>query len=200
MQAKAPGTASDFFFQQPSCPLLVPMRCQRLAPAFRADALPASTERLALAFRVPASFAPAPRNSMPRASRARLALFAYPFRPFSRRRKEGPTPVHQLPRRRRIWRGDHSPLPREAALGEFAGHAIVEAVVRNLTDGDQIPAAPLPAWEVLNRIHVVHSGRQLVAAVPTGLAAFVLIAPEYCIPKMQPAPAFVIHRQKEKAP
>ena len=120
---------------------------------------------------------------------------AYPLRRFSRRRKNRPTPVHLLERRRRIGRGDHSPLPREAALGQFSGRPIVEAVVRRLADGNQIPAAPLPAWEVVHRIDMVDSGRRLVAAVAAGFTALVAIASQNRIPQMQPAFVLVVHLQ-----
>ena len=117
MQAKAPGAASDVFLHRYS------------SGRFRAHA----------------SFAPVSRNSTTRASRARLALRLNPLRRFSRRRKRRPHPVLLLKRRRRIGRGDHSPLPREASLGQLAGRPIVETVVRGLADSNQIPAAPLPA-------------------------------------------------------
>ena len=164
MQAKAPGAASDVFLHRHSSGR----------------------------FRAPASFAPASRNSTTRASRARLALRLNPLRRFSRRRKRRPHPVLLLKRRRRIGRGDHSPLPRETSLGQFAGRPIVEAVVRSLADSDQIPAAPLPAWEILNRVDMVHCRRGFVAAIAASLAALGAVAPQDCISQAQPSFALVV--------
>lgn len=101
-------------------------------------------------------------------------------------------------RRRRIGRGDHSPLPREAAIGQLAGHTVVEAVVRCLTHSDQIPAAPLPAGEIFHRVDVVGNGGQLVPAEPCGLSASVLVTPEHRVAQVQPAFALVIHGQNKK--
>lgn len=164
MQAKAPGAASDVFSHRHSSGR----------------------------FRVPASFAPASRNSTTRASRARLALRLNPLRRFSRRRKRWPHPVLLLKRRRRIGRGDHSPLPHEASLGQLSGRPIVEAVVRGLADSNQIPAAPLPAWEILNRVDMVHCRRGFVSAIAASLAALVAVAPQDCIPQAQPSLALVV--------
>lgn len=164
MQAKAPGAASDVFLHRHSS------GC----------------------FRAPASFAPTSRNSTTRASRARLALRLNPLRRFSRRRKRRPHPVLLLKRWRRIGRGDHSPLPREASLGQLAGRPIVEAVVRGLADSNQIPAAPLPAWEILDRVDMVHCRRGFVSAIAASLAAFVAVAPQDCIPQAQPSLALVV--------
>ena len=164
MQAKAPGAASDVFLHRHSSGR----------------------------FRAPASFAPVSRNSTTRASRARLALRLNPFRRFSRRRKRRPHPVLLLKRRRRIGRGDHSPLPHEASLGQLAGRPIVEAVVRGLADSNQIPAAPLPAWEILDRVDMVHCRRGFVSAIAASLAALVAVAPQDCIPQAQPSLALVV--------
>lgn len=164
MQAKAPGAASDVFLHR----------------------------HLSGCFRAPASFAPVSRNSTMRASRARLALRLNPLRRFSRRRKRRPHPVLLLKRRRRIGRGDHSPLPREASLGQLAGRPIVETVVRGLADSNQIPAAPLPAWEILNRVDMVHCRRGFVSAIAASLAALVAVAPQDCIPQAQPPLALVV--------
>lgn len=164
MQAKAPGAASDVFLHRHSS------GC----------------------FRAPASFAPVSRNSTTRASRARLALRLNPLRRFSRRRKRWPHPVLLLKRRRRIGRGDHSPLPREASLGQLAGRPIVETVVRGLADSNQIPAAPLPAWEILDRVDMVHCRRGFVSAIAASLAALVAVAPQDCIPQAQPSLALVV--------
>ena len=155
MQAKAPGAASDVFSHRHSSGR----------------------------FRVPASFAPASRNSTTRTSRARLAFRLNPLRRFSRRRKRWPHPVLLLKRRRRIGRGDHSPLPHEASLGQLAGRPIVEAVVRGLADSNQIPAAPLPAWEILDRVDMVHCRRGFVSAIA---------ASQDCIPQAQPSLALVV--------
>ena len=130
-----------------------------------------------------------------RAWRSRLN----PLPRFSRRRKECPTPVPLSERRRRVGRGGHSPLPREAAIGQLAGHAVVEAVVRCLTHSDQIPAAPLPAGEIFHRVDVVGNGGQLVPAEPCGLSASVLVTPEHRVAQVQPAFAFVIHGQTKSA-
>lgn len=167
MQAKAPGAVSDVRYLPPS-----------RRRSLRARVVCARAARF--------HDARVPRTSGPP---------AYPLRRFSRRRKNRPTPVHLLERRRRIGRGDHSPLPREAALGQFSGRPIVEAVVRRLADGNQIPAAPLPAWEVVHRIDMVDSGRRLVAAVAAGFTALVAIASQNRIPQMQPAFALVVHLQ-----
>ena len=164
MQAKAPGAASDVFLHRHSSGR----------------------------FRAPASFAPVSRNSTTRASRARLALRLNPLRRFSRRRKRRPHPVLLLKRRRRIGRGDHSPLPHEASLGQLSGRPIVEAVVRGLADSNQIPAAPLPAWEILNRVDMVHCRRGFVSAIAASLAALVAVAPQDCIPQAQPSLALVV--------
>ncbi len=164
MQAKAPGAASDVFLHRHSSGR----------------------------FRAPASFAPVSRNSTTRASRARLALRLNPLRRFSRRRKRRPHPVLLLKRWRRIGRGDHSPLPREASLGQLAGRPIVEAVVRGLADSNQIPAAPLPAWEILDRVDMVRCRRGFVSAIAASLAAFVAVAPQDCIPQAQPSLALVV--------
>ena len=164
MQAKAPGAASDVFLHRHSSGR----------------------------FRAPASFAPVSRNSTTRASRARLALRLNPLRRFSRCRKRRPHPVLWLKRRRRIRRGDHSPLPREPSLSQLAGRPIVEAVVRSLADSDQIPAAPLPAREVLDRVDMVDCRRSLIAAIAASLAALVAVAPQDCIPQAQPSLALVV--------
>ena len=164
MQAKAPGAASDVFLHRHSSGR----------------------------FRAPASFAPVSRNSTTRASRARLALRLNPLRRFPRRRKRRPHPVLLLKRRRRIGRGDHSPLPHEASLGQLAGRPIVEAVVRGLADSNQIPAAPLPAREILNRVDMVHCRRGFVSAIAASLAALVAVAPQDCIPQAQPSLALVV--------
>lgn len=164
MQAKAPGAASDVFLHRHSSGR----------------------------FRAPASFAPVSRNSTTRASRARLALRLNPLRRFSRRRKRRPHPVLLLKRWRRIGRGDHSPLPHEASLGQLAGRPIVEAVVRGLADSNQIPAAPLPAWEILDRVDMVHCRRGFVSAIAASLAALVAVAPQDCIPQAQPSLALVV--------
>lgn len=141
-----------------------------------------------------------PRRAIPCRARPRASGgLADPLRPFSRRRKNRPTPVLRLKRRRRVGRGDHASLPRETAVGQLSGHAVVEAVVRRLTDGDQIPAAPLPAWVVLNRIDMVSRRGRFDAAKASGLAAFKLVAPQHRVSQMLPAPAFVIHG-KTKAP
>ena len=150
------------------------------------------------AIRAGASFAPAPHDSILAHPRA-LGPSVYPLRPFSRRRKWGPTPVLRSERRRRIGRGDHSPLPREAAFGQLAGHAVMEAVMRRLADSDQVPAAPLPAGEILHRVDVMGNGRQLVPAESRGLPASVLVPPEHRITQVQPAFAFVIHGQTKSA-
>ncbi len=97
-----------------------------------------------------------------------------------------------LKRRRRIGRGDHSPLPHEASLGQLAGRPIVEAVVRGLADSNQIPAAPLPAWEILNRVDMVHCRRRFVSAIAASLAALVAVAPQDCISQAQPSLALVV--------
>ena len=97
-----------------------------------------------------------------------------------------------LKRRRRIGRGDHSPLPREPSLSQLAGRPIVEAVVRSLADSDQIPATPLPAWEVLDGIDMVDCRRSLIAAIAASLAALVAITPQDRISQMQPSFALVI--------
>lgn len=164
MQAKAPGAASDVFLHRHSSGR----------------------------FRAPASFAPVSRNSTTRASRARLVLRLNPLRRFSRRRKRRPHPVLLLKRWRRIGRGDHSPLPHEASLGQLAGRPIVEAVVRGLADSNQIPAAPLPAWEILDRVDMVHCRRGFVSAIAASLAALVAVAPQDCIPQAQPSLALVV--------
>lgn len=109
-----------------------------------------------------------------------------------------PTPVLQLKRRRRIERGDHSPLPCEAALGQLPGRSIVKAVVRLLAHSDQVPTAPLPAGEIVNRVNVVNCGRHLVTPITAGLSASVAVAPQDRVPQAQPAFAFVIHRQIKK--
>lgn len=164
MQAKAPGAASDVFLHRHSSGR----------------------------FRAPASFAPVSRNSTTRASRARLALRLNPLRRVSRRRKRRPHPVLLLKRWRRIGRGDHSPLPREASLGQLAGRPIVEAVVRGLADSNQIPAAPLPAWEILDRVDMVHCRRGFVSPIAASLAALVAVTPQDCIPQAQPSLALVV--------
>ena len=68
-------------------------------------------------------------------------------------------------------RGGYSSLPREAALGELSGRAVVKAVVRVLADCDQVPAAEAPAGEVLCRVDVVYDRRRLPPAVPQRLLA-----------------------------
>lgn len=55
-----------------------------------------------------------------------LAFSANPLRPFSRRRKNRPTPVQKLKRRRRIRRGDDAPLPRKTLRGQLSGRAVVK--------------------------------------------------------------------------
>ena len=122
----------------------------------------------------------------------------YPPRRFSRRRKDRPAPVLLLPRRRRIGRGDHSPLPRESAVSQFSGLAIVETVVRLMAHGNQVPIAPLPAGEVLHRVDVMNSIGGLVSAVTRRLAAFVLVAPKDCVPHPQPALALVVHAKQKR--
>ena len=104
-----------------------------------------------------------------------------------------------LKRRRRIGRGHHSTLPREAAIGQLAGRAIVKRVVRLLTDGDQIPFAPLPAGEVVHRVDVVDSGCELVASVPAGLAAAEFVAAQDCVAQVRPAFALVVHGKNKSA-
>ena len=128
-----------------------------------------------------------------------LPVSLYPLPRFSRRRKECPTPVLWSERRRRVGRGDHSPLPRETSIGQLAGRAIVEAVVRRLTDRDEIPFAPLPAREVLDRVDMMHGRRQLAATVARGIAAVEFIAPQHRIAKGQPVFAFVVQAKKKSA-
>lgn len=133
-----------------------------------------------------------------RAPRA-LPFPADPLPRFSRRRKEWPTPVLCSERRRRVLGGDHSPLPREPALGQLAGHAIVKAVVRRLADRNEIPCAPLPTWEVLDWVDMMHGRCQLSAAVARSVAAVILVAPQHCIAQMQPALALVVHGKTKSA-
>ena len=102
---------------------------------------------------------------------ARMAVSRYPLPRFSRRRKEGPTPVIRSERRRRVLRGGYPPLPGEAALGQLSGHAVVKTVVRVLADCDQVPAAEAPAREILDWVDVVGNGRRLPPAVPQRLLA-----------------------------
>ena len=128
---------------------------------------------------------------------ARLAGSRYPLPRFSRRRKEGPTPVLRSERRRRVSRGGYSSLPREAALGELSGCAVVEAVVRVGAHRDQVPAAPAPAREILDRVDVMGNGRRLSSAVPQRLLAQRLLA-EHAGPKLLPSFACVIHGQIKK--
>lgn len=73
-------------------------------------------------------------------------------------------------------RGGYSSLPREAALGELSGCAVVETVVRVLADCDQVPAAEAPAGEVLCRVDVVYDRRRLSPAVSQRLLAKRLLA------------------------
>ena len=73
-------------------------------------------------------------------------------------------------------RGGYSSLPRETALGQLSGRAVVKAVVRVLADCDQVPAAKAPAGKVLCRVDVVHDRRRLPPAVPQRLLAKRLLA------------------------
>ena len=107
---------------------------------------------------------------------ARLAFSRYPLPRFSRRRKECPTPVPLSERRRRVSRGGYPPLPGETALGQLSGRAVVKAVVRVNADCDQVPAAPLPAGEVVNRVDVMGNGRRLAPAVSLRFLAQRLLA------------------------
>ena len=107
-----------------------------------------------------------------RAWRSRLN----PLPRFSRRRKECPTPVLPSERRRRVSRGGYPPLPGETALGQLSGRAVVKAVVRVNADCDQVPAAPLPAGKVVNRVDVMGNGRRLAPAVTQRLLAQRLLA------------------------
>lgn len=107
---------------------------------------------------------------------ARLAVSRYPLPRFSRRRKEGPTPVLRSERRRRVLRGGYPPLPGEAALGELSGRAVVKAVVRVSAHRDEIPAAEAPAREVLCRVDVVYDRRRLPPAISQRLLAQRLLA------------------------
>lgn len=128
---------------------------------------------------------------------ARLVFLAYPLPPFSRRRKEGPTPVLLSKRRRRVSRGGYAPLPREPLLGQFPGRAIVEAVVRRLAHGDQVPAAPLPSGEVLDRIDVMRGDCLLAPAVPQRFLAQRLLA-QHTGAEDFPTFALVIHGIKNR--
>lgn len=107
-----------------------------------------------------------------RAWRSRLN----PLPRFSRRRKERPTPVTLSERRRRVSRGGYPPLPGETALGQLSGHAIVKAVVRVSAHRDEIPAAPLPAGEIVNRVDVMGNGCRLAPAVSLRFLAQRLLA------------------------
>lgn len=89
-------------------------------------------------------------------------------------------------------------MPCEAALGQFPGRPIVKAVVRLLAHSDQVPTAPLPAGEIVNRVNVVNCGRSFVTPITAGLSASVAVAPQDRVPQAQPAFAFVIHRQIKK--
>lgn len=73
-------------------------------------------------------------------------------------------------------RGGYSSLPRETALGQLSGHAIVKAVVRVSAHRDEIPAAEAPAREILDRVDVVHDRRRLPPAVSQRLLAKRLLA------------------------
>lgn len=149
--------------------------------------------------RAGASITPAVCNSLSRAARAPCRSRVTPLPRFSRRRKRGPTPVLWSERRRRVGRGDHSSLPRETAISQLAGRAIVEAVVCRLTDRDEIPGAPLPAREVLDRVDMMHGRRQLAAAVARGIAAIEFIAPQHRIAQAQPALTLVVHEKTKSA-
>lgn len=130
---------------------------------------------------------------------ARLAVSRYPLPLFSRRRKEGPTPVLPSERRRRVSRGGYSPLPREAALGQLSGRSVVEAVVRVDADRDQVPAAEAPAGEVFYRVDVVRDRRRFPPAVAQRLLAQRLLA-EDAGPELFPTFACVIHGKIKKTP
>ena len=128
---------------------------------------------------------------------ARMAVSCYPLPRFSRRRKEGPTPVLRSERRRGRSRGGYSSLPREAAFGELSGRAVVEAVVRVLAHRDEVPTAEAPAGEVLCRVDVVHDRRRLSPAVSQRLLAQRLLA-EHAGSQSFPSFACVIHGQIKK--
>ena len=128
---------------------------------------------------------------------ARLAVLRYPLPPFSRRRKECPTPVLASERRRGRSRGGYSSLPREAALGQLSGRAIVEAVVRFLAVGDEVPTAEAPAGETIYRVDVMGNGRRLAPAVSQRLLAQRLLA-KHAGAKGFPSFARVIHGQIKK--
>ena len=122
----------------------------------------------------------------------------YPLPPFSRRRKEGPTPVLRSEWRRGRSRGGYSSLPREAALGELSGCAVVEAVVRVGAHRDQVPAAPAPAGEVFDRIDMMRNRRFLTPAVPQRLLAQRLLTQD-AGPQGLPSFACVIHGKIKNA-
>lgn len=130
--------------------------------------------------------------------RARIVFLANPFRLFFRRRKCLPAPVKYSERRRRIWRGDNSSLPCKPALSELTSEPIVKAVVRRLAYGNQVPCAPLPAREILNRVNVMHRCCKHIFAEPSSISASELVAPQHCIAQMQPALALVIHANKKR--
>ena len=128
-----------------------------------------------------------------RAWRSRLN----PLPRFSRRRKECPTPVLLSKRRRGRSRGGYAPLPRETLFGQFSGRAIVEAVVRRLAHGDEIPAAPLPARKILDRIDVMRGDCLFAPAVPQRFLAQRLLA-QHTGAKSFPTFALVIHGIKNR--
>ena len=107
---------------------------------------------------------------------ARLAILPNPLPKISRRRKRCPTPVLLSERRRRGTGGGYAPLPRKTALGQLSGRAVVKAVVRVSADRDQVPAAPLPAWEIVNRVNVMRGCCRLAPAVPQRFLAQRLLA------------------------
>ena len=129
---------------------------------------------------------------------ARLAVSRYPLPRFSRRRKEGPTPVLRSERRRRRSRGGYSSLPREAALGQLPGRAVVETVVRVGAHRDQVPAAPAPAGKVFDRVDVMRNRRFLAPAVAQRLLAQRLLTQD-AGPQGLPSFACVIHGKIKNA-
>ena len=127
-----------------------------------------------------------------------MAVSRYPLPPFSRRRKECPTPVLASERRRGRSRGGYPPLPGEAALGQLSGRAVVETVVRFLTDGDEVPAAEAPAGETIYRVDVMGNGCRLTPAVSQRLLAQRLLA-KHAGAKCFPSLARVIHGKIKNA-